>query len=76
MLIHAIFNDRIKDFNLRNIHENLFEITTILSRDNFNIKIPSYQNEGSHYKDKIMSRPSHLHNGNLYTWKDGLYIEI
>ena len=29
----------------------------------------------SHHKDKTVSRPSYLHNGNPYIVKDGLYIE-
>ena len=39
------------------------------------IKITSYQYMDSHFKDKTVSRPSYLYNGNLHTWKDGLYIE-
>ena len=30
---------------------------------------------GSHHKDKTVMRPSYLYNGNLYSWKDDLYIE-
>ena len=30
----------------------------------------------SHYKDMMGGRSSYLYNGNPYTWKDGLYIEI
>ena len=33
----------------------------------------SYQYGDSHFKDKKVSR---LHDGNLYTWKDGLYNEM
>ena len=40
-----------------------------------NIKILSCQDMESHYKYKIVSWPSCLYNGNLHTWKDGLYIE-
>ena len=39
------------------------------------IKMLSYQYRDSHYKDKTVSQPSHLYNGNPYTWKDHLYIE-
>ena len=38
-------------------------------------KMLSYQYMNSHYKDNTVMRPSHHHNGNLHTWKDGLYIE-
>ena len=38
-------------------------------------KIPSYQYRSSHFKDKMVSRQSHLYNGNPDTWKDGLYVE-
>ena len=41
-----------------------------------NIKIPSYQWRYSHYKDKMISWPSDLNNGNLHTWKDSFYIEM
>ena len=37
--------------------------------------MPSYQHRRSHCKDKIISRPFHLYNGNPYTWNHGLYIE-
>ena len=40
-----------------------------------NIKMSSYQYKDSHYKDKMVSWPSYLYNGNCHTWKDGLYIE-
>ena len=34
-----------------------------------------YQYRDTHYKDKTVSRPSYLYNGNPHTWKDRLYIE-
>ena len=34
-----------------------------------NTKITSYQYRDSHYKDKAISRPSYLYNGNPHTWK-------
>ena len=34
-----------------------------------------YQYVDSHYKDKMISRPSQLHKGNLYNWEDGLDTE-
>ena len=34
------------------------------------VKTPSYQYRDPHNKDKSVSRPSHLYNGNLYAWKD------
>ena len=39
------------------------------------IKMSSYQYKNSHHKDKMVSRPSYLYNGNTYTWRDHLYIE-
>ena len=42
---------------------------------NFNIKTSSYQYSISHRKDKTVSWPSDLYNGNPITWKDGLCIE-
>ena len=41
----------------------------------FNIKM-SYQYRNSHHEDKMAIKLSYLYNGNPYTWKDGLYIEI
>ena len=38
-------------------------------------KISSYRYRDSHYKDKMVSWPSYLYNGNLHTWKECLYIE-
>ena len=35
--------------------------------------LPSWD---SHYKDKTVSQPSYLYNGNRLTWKDGLYVEM
>ena len=35
----------------------------------------SYQSRDSHYKNKAVSGPSYLFNGNLHNWKDHLYIE-
>ena len=35
-----------------------------------------YRDRGSHYKDKMVSPQSQLYNGNPYTWKDVLYIEM
>ena len=44
----------------------------MLSRDRINMKTPSYQYKGSHYKYKTAVTPSYLYNGNLHTWKDRL----
>ena len=41
----------------------------------FNIKMQSCQYRNSHYKDKMVSRPSCLYNENHHTRKDCLYIE-
>ena len=35
----------------------------------------SYQYRNFHYKDKTVSWPSYLYNGNPLTWKDHFYIE-
>ena len=35
----------------------------------FNIKMSSYKYRDSHYKDKMVVKPSHLYNGNSYTGK-------
>ena len=43
--------------------------------DSLNIKIPSHQCRDSHCKDKRVSRPSYINNGNPHTWKDCLYVE-
>ena len=43
--------------------------------DCLNIKMSSYQYRDSHVKDKTVSRPSFLKQGNLIPGKDGLYIE-
>ena len=40
------------------------------------LKMPSCQYTDPHYKDKMVSWPSYLYNGNPYTWKDCLYIEM
>ena len=37
-----------------------------------NIKMSSYQYQGSHYKDKTISWLSYHYNGNAHTWKDCL----
>ena len=37
-----------------------------------NIKVTSFQYRDSHYKDKTVSWPSYLYNGNHHTRKDGL----
>ena len=39
----------------------------------FNIKTPSYQYMNSHHRDKRVSRPSHLHNGNHYSGNTASY---
>ena len=41
-----------------------------------NLQMLSYRYRSSHYKDKTVSRPSYLYDGNLHTWKDQLYIEM
>ena len=40
-----------------------------------NIKMLCLSVYDSHYKDKTVSRPSYLYNGNPYIWEDILYIE-
>ena len=37
--------------------------------------MPSYQYRDSHYKNKMVSRPSYFYNGNAYTGKMVFYIE-
>ena len=46
--------------------------------DCLNVKMPSYQYRNSYHKDKMVSRPSHLHAGESLhlARKDSLYIEI
>ena len=44
------------------------------ARGCLNIKM-FYQYMDSHYEDETVSWPSYLHNGNLHSWKDGLYFE-
>ena len=41
----------------------------------FQYKLPSNQCGDSHYKDKTVSWPFYVYNGNLHTCKDCLYIE-
>ena len=43
---------------------------------NIGIKIPSYQNEDTHYTDKKISLPFYLYYRDPYICEDGLYIEI
>ena len=38
------------------------------------IKTLSHWYRDSHYKDKIVSCPSYLHNGNTHTWWNGLWV--
>ena len=45
------------------------------SMTGFNVKMPTYFYRNSHYEDKAVSRPSSFYNWNLYTLKDGVYIE-
>ena len=45
------------------------------SEGHLNIKMSSNHHRNPHDKDKTVSWPSYLHNGNPYAWKDGLYIE-
>ena len=40
-----------------------------------NIKMLSYPHRHCHCKDKRVSRPCYSYNGNIHTWKDGIYIE-
>ena len=40
-----------------------------------NVKMSSYHYKDTHHKDKTVSRPSYLYNGNPHTWKDCLYTE-
>ena len=42
----------------------------------FNIKMPSYEYKNSHYKNKTVSRPSHLYNRDPYNGKRAFYIEL
>ena len=51
----------------------LFLATDSMAR--LNIKISSYKYKNSHNKDKTVSRPSYIYNGNHHTWKDCLCIE-
>ena len=51
----------------------LYKVTNSCGR--LNKKMSSYQYMISHHKDKTVSRPSYLHNGNHHTRKDLLYIE-
>ena len=56
--------------------DHLFDVkqlTKPLGR--LNMKIPPSLFRDYHYKDKTVSRPSYLYNGNHYTWNEGLYIE-
>ena len=46
------------------------------SGGNRSIKTLSYQYRNSYYKDKTVSWPSDIHNGNPHTWKDSIYIEM
>ena len=46
-------------------HNNVFDMT---SWGRLNIKIPSYQDWGSNYKGKTVSRPSSLYNGIPIPW--------
>ena len=41
----------------------------------FNIKMPSHWYRNSHDKDRTVSRPSYLYNGNSYTRKDGFILQ-
>ena len=59
-------------FNWPHIHLQWFpDISGCL-----NIKMLSYPCGDSHSKNKMVSQPSHLYEGNPYTQKDGLYIEM
>ena len=40
----------------------------------FQLKMPSFQHRNFDYKDKTVSRPSYLYNGNSYVWKYSLFI--
>ena len=40
-----------------------------------NIGMPAYKYRNPHYKDKMVSQPFYLCNGNSYTRKYGLYME-
>ena len=44
--------------------------------DALGVVTPSYQYRASHYKDKMVMRPSCLYDKIPDTWKDGLYIEM
>ena len=46
------------------------------SVNHLNAKVPSYQRKGSCYQDKTVSHLFSFYNGNIHTWKDGLYIEM
>ena len=43
--------------------------------DSLKIKMPSYQHNTFHYKNKTVSQPFHLGNGNSHTRKVSLYTE-
>ena len=42
----------------------------------FNIKIPSYHYKDYQYKENTVSWLAYLYNGNIHTYKDGLYTEM
>ena len=50
-------------------------IGQILLKVVFDIKMGSYQNRNSHYKDKMVIRPSYLCKRNSYIWIYGLYTD-
>ena len=68
------------------IQENTFEYVLILSRpqcvkyvltnisDHFNVQMLFYQYKNNFYKDKVVSWPSYLHNGNPDIWKDVSFL--
>ena len=68
------------NFDLHHGHDNdVGETTTVHdhggdgTRGHLNLKMLSYQNRDSHYKDKTLSRQSYRYNGKHHTWKN--YIE-
>ena len=47
-----------------------------IKRGRLNINMMSYKYNDSYCKDKTVSRPSHLYNGNLYTWETVFILRL
>ena len=57
-------------------HDAVVNCEMAESTGGVNVNMESYQYRIPHYKNTTESRPSYLYIGKLYTWKDGLYIEM